>query len=241
MFHLVDDERLEALRVQQRLGLLIQECLVGRAAALGDKEKLIGGALRGVEIDLRRKVCARVDLRVHVERDHLRITEVFLGVGLVDPLAQVFGVVGARPDLLAFLGDDRGRAGVLTEGEDALRGDLGVAQHREGDVAVVRRRAGVVEDGGDLLEVFCPQQERTIAQGLGRQVGQCLGVDLEDLPAGQHRRGEIVRGQQAIGSFVRAERERFLVAKGRDRHGAATCRLAANDLGENTGGERNEP
>ena len=54
MLHLVDDEGLQALRVQQRLGFLVEKGLVGRAAALGDEEEIVAGALGGVEIDLGR-------------------------------------------------------------------------------------------------------------------------------------------------------------------------------------------
>ncbi len=224
MLHLVDDERLQALRVQQRLGLLKQEGFVGRTAALGDKEKFIARPLGGVEIDLRREVRARVDLLVHVERDRLRVTEILLGVGLVDALGEVFGIVRPGPDLLAFFRDDGGRAGVLTEWQDALRRHLGVAQHRERDISIVRGGLGVVEDGGDLLEMLRAEQERTVAHRLAGEVSQGLGVHLENLTACKRGGRDEVLCQEAIRRLVFTKRERFLIAEGRGWHGAGKLR-----------------
>ena len=81
------------------------------------------------------------------------VAEVLLGVGLVDSAREGLGVVRVGPHLLALVAEDGGGAGVLAEGQDATGGDLGVAEESEGDVAVVVRRLGVLEDGGDLLKV----------------------------------------------------------------------------------------
>ena len=56
-----------ARRVEQRLRLLVQEALVGRAAALGHEQELVLVARRPrVELDLRRQVGAGVLLVPHV-------------------------------------------------------------------------------------------------------------------------------------------------------------------------------
>jgi hypothetical protein len=64
--HFLDAEFLEALRIEQGLGFLIEKGLVGRAAALGDEEEFVGIALGGVEVDLRGQVGLGVDLVIHV-------------------------------------------------------------------------------------------------------------------------------------------------------------------------------
>jgi hypothetical protein len=51
-----------ALRVEQRLRLLEQEALVGRAAALGHEQELVLVAVGRGHLDLRRQVGAGVDL-----------------------------------------------------------------------------------------------------------------------------------------------------------------------------------
>ena len=73
------DELGERLLVEQRLGLLVEEGLVGRTAALGDEEELVLHAgVASVDVDLRRKVRARILLVGHREGNHLRIAQVAL-------------------------------------------------------------------------------------------------------------------------------------------------------------------
>jgi hypothetical protein len=66
--HLLDAELLQARRVEQGLGFLVEEGLVGGPAALGDEEKLVGLALVCIEVDLGREVRARVGLLIERER-----------------------------------------------------------------------------------------------------------------------------------------------------------------------------
>ena len=68
--------------------------------------------------------------------------------------------------VLALLGDDGGGAGVLAERQDAVGGDLGVLQHRQGDEAVVLGGLGIVEDRGHLLEVGGAQEEGDVVHRL---------------------------------------------------------------------------
>ena len=236
---LVGDELFEALGVEQRLCLLKEERLVGRAAAFGDEEEFILGTFGGVEVDLRRQVGAGVDLVEHVQRRGLRITQVFLGVGLVDALGNKLGVVGAGPDLLAFFGDHRGGAGVLAEGENAFGRDLGVLQERGGDVAVVGRGLGVVEDGGNLCEVLRAKEEGRVAHRLLRNEGEDVGVNLEDFATLEGRGGDAFFRKQAILGVVRAEREGVLVGKSGRGHGGQLAISAAPGTTKNADVRKN--
>ena len=94
---LLVEEREQALRVQERLGLLVQVALVRRAAALGHEQELVGVAVVGVELDLRRQVGAGVLLLVHVERRELRVAQVARLVGLEDAARERRLVAAAGP------------------------------------------------------------------------------------------------------------------------------------------------
>ena len=82
---------------------------------------------------------------------------------------------------MAFLGEDRARAGILAHRENSARGDLGVLQQRVGDVAVVIGRLRVLENSGDLLEVLGAEKKICVVKGFAREVGERLGSDFEDL------------------------------------------------------------
>ena len=151
--HLVEDPRQQRRLVQQRLGLLVEVALVGRAAALGHEQELVGVAVDGGDLDLRRQVRAGVLLGVHVERCHLGVPEVRRLVRVVDAVGDRFLVAAAREHELALLRlHDRG-AGVLAHREHAARGDRRVLEQVERDEAVVVRRLRVVEDVAQLLQV----------------------------------------------------------------------------------------
>ena len=122
-------------------------------------------------------------------------------------------VAPAGPDALALLADDRGGAGVLAHREDEAGGDLGVAQQREGDAAVVLRGLGVVEDGGELGEVRRPVEERHVAERLARDQGEGLGSDLQDLLALEPGHGHEVGGDLAVGRLLLRDREGLQVAE----------------------------
>jgi hypothetical protein len=119
------------LRVQQRLRLLVEVRLVGRAAALGHEEELVGVRLTarvlGVELDLGRQVGAGVALVPHGERRELGVAQVQPGVRLVHTLGDglLVGAVGEHvPAALAH--HDR-RAGVLAHRQHAAGRDVRVA------------------------------------------------------------------------------------------------------------------
>ena len=85
---LLVEEGQHPLRVEDRLGLLEQERLVGRAAALGHEEELVlrrpvRGLRRRVELDLGRQVGAGVLLLVRRQRRELGVAQVEPGVGVV--------------------------------------------------------------------------------------------------------------------------------------------------------------
>ena len=147
---LLVEELAHRRRVEHGLGLLEQQRLVRRAAALGHEEelvrRLVPGRGVGVELDLRRQVGAGVLLVPHGQRRHLRVAQVERRVGVVDALADRALVVARGEHLLAALAHDDRRAGVLAHRQDAARGDVHVLEQVERDEAVVGARLGVVED-----------------------------------------------------------------------------------------------
>ncbi len=147
---LLVEERQQRLGVEQRLGLLEEEGLVGRAAALGDEQELVLVARSGEELDLGGEVGAGVLLLVHRERRQLRVAEIRAGVGVEDALREGGRVVGPGEDVLALVPDHDGGAGVLARRQHPAGRDVGVLQHLQGDEAVVVRRLGIVDDGAQL-------------------------------------------------------------------------------------------
>ena len=143
----------EARRVEQRLGLLEQQALVGRAAALGDEQESVLVAVDRADLDLGRQVGAGVDLVPHVERRHLRIAQIAVAIRLEHALCERGLVTTAGEHVLAALAlDDRG-AGVLAAGQHEAGGDRRVLQEVEGDEPIVGRGLGIVENLAQLCEV----------------------------------------------------------------------------------------
>ena len=89
----------------------------------------------------------------------LGIAQVFFGVGFKNSFGEEFLIFAAGPDLLAFFADDGGGARVLAEGQLKFGGDFGIAQHGNGDAAVVVGGFRIAQNFGDLLVVLGPQQE----------------------------------------------------------------------------------
>ena len=214
----VGDELFEALRIEQRLGFLVEKHFVGGAATFGDEEKFVLRTLGGVEVDLGGEIGAGVDLFPKVERSDLGVAEVFLGVAVVDAATEPFGIIGSGPDLLAFFSEDGGRAGVLAHRENTARGDLGVFEEGEGDVAVVGAGGGVVLDGGDLLDVFRAEEKRRVVKGVLGEVGESLGRDFEDFPAFKGRGAHTFFGEEAVNGVVGTEGQRVLINEGGRGH-----------------------
>lgn len=61
----------QLVSIQQSLGLLIQEALVGRAASLGYELKVVGVAVLGEYVNLCWQIGARVFLVEHVQWSYL--------------------------------------------------------------------------------------------------------------------------------------------------------------------------
>ncbi len=157
--------------VQDGLGLLVQVALVGRAAALGHEQELVGVAVDRRQLDLGGEVGPGVDLLPHGERGHLGVAQVERGVGVVDAPGDGGLVAATGEHVLALLALDDGGAGVLAHREDAAGRDVGVLQQVEGHEAVVGRGLGVVEDVGELRQVAGAEQVRDVVHGLARRAG----------------------------------------------------------------------
>ena len=225
VLHLLDQVLLQLLRGEEGLGLLIEHGLVGAAATLGHEEELVVGVVGGEDVDLRREVGAGVDLLVHIQRHGLAVAQVLFGVGLVNPLADVLGVIDSGPDLLPLLGDDGGGAGVLAGGELELGGDHGVAQKGQGDAHVVAGSFGIAKDLGDLLVVRLAQEEGDILHRRVGENGQSLGIDLEHLLAGEflHRDQLLGTGDLVVAGGVLVEGGGVLVDEFRGGHVLSPC------------------
>ena len=209
---MLSDEIRERLLVQQRLGLLVEEGLVGRAAALGDEEELVLHAgLAAVDVDLRRKVRARVLLVGHREGHDLRIAEVALLVGLVNSPGDALGVVGSRPDVLALVPDADGRAGVLAGRQLALGGHALVEQHRVGHELVVVGGLRIVEDVAQLLQMRRTQIERHVRIGRLRQQLEARGVHFQDFTPVALDDLHVILRQKTVLGFVLPDGERLLI------------------------------
>jgi hypothetical protein len=219
VLHLVDQELLQLARLEERLGLLPEHGLVGRASALGHEEELVGRPLGGVDVDLCRKVVAGVLLLVEVQGAGLRVAQVLPGVGLPDPLGEVLLVLDAGPDLLPLLGHHGGGARVLADGELAARRDLGVAQEGEGHALVVLRGVGIGEDLRHLLVVRGPQEEVALAQRLARQPGKGRGLHLQHLLPVEGCDRDALLGEKAVARVVLREGERVVVLERGRSHG----------------------
>ena len=219
---LLSEERGEARRVEQRLGLLEQQALVRRAAALGHEQEVVLVAAGGVELDLRRQVVAGVLLLEHVERRDLRVAQVGRGVGVEHAAREgaLVDAVAGHDHVLALLAHDDRRAGVLAPGEDPARGDVRVPQQLERDELVVRGRLGVVEDRAELAEVPGAQQVGDVAHRGATEQGQRLGRDLEEAAAAGLERGHQVTRQLLVrGVVVVPGLEDLLEREGRHRGG----------------------
>ncbi len=191
--------------VQDGLRLLVQEGLVGAAAALRHEQELVGAAVGGVQLDLGRQVGAGVLLLPHGERSHLRVAQVQLGVGVVDAVGQVLLVLAGREHVLAALAHDDRRAGVLAHGQHAGRRDVRVLQQVERDELVVARRLRVVDDPAELGEVGRAQVVLDVVDGLLGQLAQRLRLHLEERPpVGPLDRGDALGGHQPVRGGVLA-------------------------------------
>ena len=197
----------QGLRVQQGLGLLVLIGLVGRAAAFGHEQELVGVAAGGVEVDLRRQIVAGVDLFVHVQRRDLAVAQVHLAIGPRDALGQRRFVAAAGPHPLALFAHDDGGARILAHGKHHTGGDIGVHQQVKGDETIVFRSFRVIDDGPQLFQMGRAQQVRYLAEGLGRQNLQGGRIDQNHGGAFEIGDRDMVRGEFGVGSVVAAKGE----------------------------------
>mmetsp|Transcript_29571 Transcript_29571/g.50209 ORF Transcript_29571/g.50209 Transcript_29571/m.50209 type:complete len:587 (-) Transcript_29571:115-1875(-) len=194
----VFEELHEGLGVEEGLGLLVQEGLVGAPAALGNELEVVLVAGRRVEVDLGGQVGLRVDLLVHVQGGGLGVAEVGAGVRVIDPVRQMRLVLPVREHVLpAFAGDD-GRARVLAPGQHHVAGDVGVLQELEGHEPVVGRGLGVLQDLRQLPQVRGAQEVRNVHHRLRGEQAQGLGLDLQELHAIHCDGADVVGGQLLV-------------------------------------------
>lgn len=228
ILHFFQAEFLEALGIQQSLGFLEKKRLVRGAAAFADKEEFVFAALGGIEVDLRGQVGLGVDLIEHVQRGGLRVAKIFLGVGLIYALREFFGIIAAGPDLLAFFAHDGGGAGVLAERQNAVGGDLGIAQHHQRDHAVIFRGRRVIKDRGNLRKVRGPKREIDRAECLICQQGQGLGLDAQNGLSMKFGDRDMIGAQQFILCGIGTSGVDVLVEKRRIGHAESIAGQGAN-------------
>ena len=200
----------QALGVEDGLGFLEQEGLVGRPAALGDEEEAVLVAGDRVELHLGGQVAAGVDLLVHGEGCVLRVAQVAAGVGVEDPAGESLLVAVAAEDPLALFADHDGRAGVLAHREDHLGRDHRVLHELERDVAVVGGALRVLEDLRQQLQVRGTVEVRHVGERLPRQQRQRLGRHLQDFGPLEPDRGHVAFGQPTVLGPVPRKREHLL-------------------------------
>ena len=205
--HLLLEERQHAVVRQDRGRRLEQERLVGRAAALGDEQELVGVLAFGVDLDLRRHVVLGVLLLEHGERRELRIAQVLFQIRVARALAKraLVGAVGEHQ--AALLAHDDGGAGVLAHRQHAAGRDVGVLEEIIGDELVVGRGLRVVEDGAQLLEVRRAQQMIDVGEGGLGERAQRLVADHQHVFAHDLLDADAADVELAVGRLVGPERE----------------------------------
>ena len=205
------EEPEQAFLVQDRLGLLEQVALVGRSAALGHEQQLVGVSVHRGDLDLRREVGAGVDLLPHRHRCELGVAEMRDAVGLIDAPGDRLLVAAAGEHVLPPLALDDGGPGVLAHRQHAAGGYAGVLEQVEGDETVVGRRLRIVEDVAELLQVAGTEQVRDVAHRLLRQQREDLGLDLHEAALWRVEGGHTVCGQSAVRRVVLADGQQVLV------------------------------
>ena len=222
--HLLLEERQQPIARQDRRRRLEQKRFVGRAAALGDEQKLVGrvGVARafGIKLDLRRHVGARVPLLEHRDRRELRIAQIALEIRIARALGERRLVVALGPDQPALLAhDDRG-AGVLAHRQHAAGGDVGVLEKIVGDELVVVRRLRVLDDVLEARQMCRPQKMIDIGERRLRQRPQRLARHHQNLFAHHALDPHALGGDFAVGRLILAERKQRRVLIGRRRVGS---------------------
>ena len=194
---------------QKRRRSLIQECLVGRAAALGDKQELVGVLAFLIDVDLGGKVVAGVLFLEHRDRGELRIAQVTLLVGIHHAACERFIIATPGPYAATFFRHDDGSAGILAHGQNTACRNIGVLQEIEGNEAVVFGGFGVFQNGTQLGQVSWPQQMVDVTKGRFGQHPECCRVHGQDFLALKGLDARKIAIQLAPGGFILCEGEKI--------------------------------
>jgi len=208
---LFTDKPLEALLVEQCLGLLIKESFVGRSSPLGDKKKFIGIPLFRIDVDLGRQVGAGIFLFRHGQRNNHRVTEVFFGIRIVNPFRQVFGIVYPCVDILALFTDNDGRSCVLAGRQLPFCRNHLVKEHGVGHKTVVVTSFRILQDGGKLGQMTWPEVKGNIGESFTGQQLQPFGGYLQQPAASGFPHRNIFTGYQTVRGLILQDGKRFLI------------------------------
>ena len=199
---------------EDRRRRLIEEALVGRTAALGDEQELVGILAFGGDFDLRGKVVAGVLFFKHRERGDLTVAQVFDAIGVADALRDRRLVVAFGPHKPALLGVDDGGAGVLTHRQHAARRDVGVLQQVVSDEAIVGGRLGVVDDFRQLREMAGAQEMVDVDHRLFRKQPDRFGFDDQNFAPQRLLDAHALVGEFAPRRRIDAELEEWAIGVG---------------------------
>lgn len=125
----------------------------------------------------------------------------------------MFGIAAFGPDLLTFFADDCCCARILTEGQNPMRGNLGIAQHHQSNHAIIFRGGGIIENRRNLRQVSGTQHEIDRLERFLREKCQRLRLHDENLFALKCRHTDMVAGNFFILRLIRAGGVDVLVKK----------------------------
>ena len=206
LFH---TERNQLLWIQQSFGFLVKVSLVGRTTPFSDEQELVFVTLCGFDVNLCRKVATGVYLIVHGERSVLRITQVLLGIYIIDAARKGFFIAEVCPYTLSFFTVDNGCSCILADRKLALASYFGIAQHGKCHILVIIRRFGVVQNLGHLCIVGTAHVERYIVECLLGELGECFLRNHQDFLAVKFGYRYSFFGEEIIFGFVFARLEHW--------------------------------
>jgi hypothetical protein len=195
---------------EQRWRALVQKRLVGRTAALGDKQEVVAVLAFFIDVDLGGEVGLGVLLLEHGKRSELRIAQVPALIGVHHAARQCLVIAALGPDLAALLGhDDRGSR-ILAHRQYAAGCNVGVLEQVEGDETIVLGRFRIVQNRCELLEMTWPEQMVDVAEGRFGKKAQTVHIDRQDLLAAEFLDADMLVGQFLPGGGVGSKREEIV-------------------------------